>query len=260
MPVKTTRDTFYGGRLVLSQPSDGYRISIDSLLLAHFSYSGRGAARCIDLGSGSGIVGISLLAVRQVGHVTAVELQPELANLSAQNAAVNNFTDRYVVLNEDVRNLESVFNKRPQVDLVVMNPPFWPLSHRLPSNSQRKIACHEVFGTIEDWTLIASRLISGRKGRISVVYPSRRLNELLIAFSKVDLFSSRLRMVHPNANSLAELTLVEVRPNSCGSLSVLPPLFLKNSDGTDTEEVDEIVSGAFSKTLFSLPDTREVTQ
>ena len=256
MPVETTRDTFFKGRLVLFQPSEGYRSSIDALLLVHFVYTGRGALECVDLGAGSGTIGLSLLLSEHVGKVTAVEIQKDLCSLASDNANHNDLQNRYEILNSDVRNLSNSFLKPASFDLVVMNPPFWPLTHRLPSSEQRRTACHEVHGTLSDWIYSANILISKRKGRLSIVYPAKRLSELLVLLDRNHLFCTRMRTVHPYSSKPAELVLLEARPVSKGNLTILPPLFLKDSKGKDTAQLSEIVNGSFSKELLMRPDHR----
>jgi tRNA1(Val) A37 N6-methylase TrmN6 len=256
MPVETTEDTFFSGRLLLRQPIRGYRSSVDSILLAYFAYTGRGAERCIDLGAGCGTVGLSLLLSGHVGVVTAIECQPELADTSLQNAILNGLEDKFEMIRADIRGQEMFIHLAHNANLVVINPPFWPLTHRLPTSEQRRIACHEINGTLDDWVEAASLLLSRRKGRVCIVYPSKRLDELLYALQKKKLSPSRLRFVHPCLRKPAELVLIEARSVSKGNLTILPPLFLRDEDGCDSKELSKIVTGQFSDEITNLPDLR----
>ena len=258
MPVETTQDTFFEGKLTLIQPLDGYRSSIDALLLAYFASIGRASHQAIDLGAGCGIVGLSLLLMKHVKQVTAIEAQPELAELAKQNAALNEVDKQYTISIKDIRKLKDDSEIRHSFDLVITNPPFWPTTHRLPANPQRRIACHEVLGTLSDWIHAASQLVSYKRGRLVLIYPAQRTTLLLNTFAKVGFSTSKMMLVHPFPHKCAELILVEARPRKEGVMSILPPLFLKQADGTDTETLRRIVSGTFSEALSSLPDIRNI--
>ncbi|WP_054701293.1 methyltransferase [Desulfosarcina cetonica] len=72
-----TRDQFFHGRVVLHQPREGYRFSIDAVILSHLAAPADGD-RVLDLGTGCGVIPI-LMAFRQATiNVVAVELQPAL--------------------------------------------------------------------------------------------------------------------------------------------------------------------------------------
>jgi tRNA1Val (adenine37-N6)-methyltransferase len=251
-----TRDALYEGRLTLHQPRRGYRFSVDAPLLTWFAYGGKPAANAADLGAGCGVIGLGLLASGGARAVTAVELQPELASLCSRNAAVNGLEDVCRVVEANL--LEEHPDLRPGAyDLVVSNPPFWKTgSGRLPENPQRKLACCEVLGSLGDWIGAASRLVSRPRGRVALVFPARRLDDLLSAFEASGLAATRLRMVHPKPDACADLVLAEARAGSPGRVSVEPPLTLRDARDQDTEETASILSGRFSEPLRALRDRR----
>ncbi len=252
----STRDAVYRGRLLLDQPRKGYRFSVDSLLLTAFACSKRRATLAADLGAGCGVAGLGLLAAGQAQRVVAVEVQSGLAELALGNASLNGFESCYQVVRADVR-VECEELPAAEFDLVVTNPPFWPVrAGRLPQDEERRLACHEVLCGIDEWMKSASRLVHPSRGRLLVVFPARRFDELIVAMGRAQLFGSTLRFVHPLADKPAELVLVEARGGTAGRLVTEPPLVLKNPDGTDTPEAASIVNGAFSPELSALPDRR----
>ena len=58
--AEETLDTLFGGRLKILQKREGYRFSIDALLLAHFAEP-RPEDRVIDLGTGCGVIPLILI-------------------------------------------------------------------------------------------------------------------------------------------------------------------------------------------------------
>ncbi len=229
---------------------------MDALLLTYFATFGRPSRRCVDLGAGCGAVGIGLLLSGHAEFLVAVEIQERLSALALENAELNGCRDHYEMIRSDIRNIDSTA-LRGAFDLIVCNPPFWPTGKgRPPSDQERRIACQETMGTIEDWTSTASDLTHPKRGRALFVYPSRRLDDFLLALKSTKLTCSRLRFVHPIENRDAELFLAECIWGQGGRVTIEPPFVLKHPDGRDTEIATQIISGAFSQKLAALPDNR----
>jgi tRNA1Val (adenine37-N6)-methyltransferase len=251
-----SRDAVYEGRLIIHQPQKGYRFSIDALLLTFFACQGRKVGRAADLGAGSGVVGLGLLASDRAEHVVGVELQPNLAGLALKNSTLNDFESRYEVINSDIRYLKGTEFENT-FDLVTTNPPFWPtFEGRMPREEERRLACHEVSCTLEEWTKAAVKIMNHRRGRFVAVFPARRLDCLIVAMESARLSATRLRFVQPHKDKPAELVLVEARVGQTGRMEVEPPLILKDETGRDTEEAAAIVNGDFSDELKCLTDRR----
>jgi tRNA1Val (adenine37-N6)-methyltransferase len=251
-----TRDAIYGGRLVLEQPRDGYRFSVDALLLTGFASRGEVSSRALDLGAGCGIIGIGLLAAGATGEVKAIELQPRLAALARINGRLNGLEASFEAVEGDIRDVVGA-PEEPAYDLVVSNPPFWPAgSGRMPRSEERRIACHETTCGIDEWMDVAARAVHQRRGRVCVVYPARRFDSLVLALERVRLSCTRARFVHPNPTEKAELVLVEARHGGSGRGTVEPPLVLKDEGGADTPEAREITEGRFTRRLTGIRDRR----
>ena len=75
-----TTDGFLNGRLTILQKSDGYRFSVDAVILAN-SIDPKSGESVLDLGTGCGIIPL-ILSYRNPGAtITGVEVQPALAGL-----------------------------------------------------------------------------------------------------------------------------------------------------------------------------------
>ena len=76
-------DSLFDGRMVCRQPRQGYRFSVDSILLAHFSPVQNGDS-VLDMGCGCGIVGLIMMFRWQtlLQKLVGLEIQPELAELA----------------------------------------------------------------------------------------------------------------------------------------------------------------------------------
>jgi tRNA1(Val) A37 N6-methylase TrmN6 len=114
--VPLTRETPAPG-LVVWQPKRGYRFGVEVYALAAFALGGGVPATAIDLGCGSGVVGL-LLAWHGV-RVTGVDREPRWTALARRSAAESGVPAAFV--DADVRAWDGA-----RADLVVCNPPWFP--------------------------------------------------------------------------------------------------------------------------------------
>jgi tRNA1(Val) A37 N6-methylase TrmN6 len=213
-------DVFLDGRLKFIQFRKGYRFSIDAVLLAQFVSIKRNDI-VVDLGTGCGIIPMVLLLTEPVGHVFALEIQPELAEQALRNARLNGFERELEVILGDLRTPPL----RPSfADVVICNPPYRPKnSGRINPDAQKAIARHEVLSSLNDILDTAAKTLRA-KGRFAMIYPAARLADLLIKMRGFNLEPKRLRVVYPSMRSDAKLALVEASLGGRAGLKILPPL------------------------------------
>jgi len=251
----TSADAVFAGRLILRQPARGYRFSVDSLILTWFA-AGRSSGACADLGCGVGVVGLGLLACRAVDRVVGVEIQPRLAELATRNAAINGLEGAFEVIEGDMAARHPLL-PAGGFRTVVSNPPFWRAdTGRLPADEERRIACHETASNLDVTIGAAARLLQREAGRLCVIFPARRLDDLAVSLRRAGMSPTFLIAVHPRDQAPAELVLVEARHGDGGRMAIGAPLFLKDLDGVDTPLAASITEGTFIDVLGSLPDRR----
>lgn len=236
-----TYDTALKGQIKLIQPKNGYRFSVDALLVAYFSHHSAGDL-AVDLGCGCGIISLLLLYSNKAKKVAGVEIQKELAELAEKNAEINNHTDSIKIYHNDIKEIQSVF-KPKSARLVISNPPFFAVGDgRDNPVKQISIARREKLVTMEEIVKAAKYLLMG-SGKLSLIYPAERLYELFSVLEKYKLPAKRIRLVHGKPNEKARMVLVEAANSSGKSLVVESPLVLENEDNSPTDEAEKIVSG-----------------
>ncbi len=230
---ETTLDTIRD--LKLYQYKEGYRFSIDAVLLYSFATVPR-AGRIADLGAGSGVVGLLLARKYPKASVTLVEIQESLYMLARRNIEANRLEDRVRALKLDIKDLAAT--DLSGLDMVVANPPFRrPLAGRLSSGRERAVARHELRLTLPALLEAASRLLKTR-GRLFLVHHPERIAEIVGEMKRTGLEPKRLRFVHGSKNAEARILLVEAVKQGSPGLKVDPPLFVYEDDGkTYTREV-----------------------
>ena len=225
-----THDPFLNGNIVLKQPRNGYRFSIDAVVLAH-----RVRPLCdetiLDLGTGCGVIPLILGFRHAHVRLVGVEIQRDLADLARQNVADNGLTDRIHIVATDMRRLTPADVGGP-VDVVVANPPYRKLaSGRINPEPQRAVARHELKVDLPQVLQSARRMLKP-SGRFFVIYPSGRAVDLIAGMRSAGLEPKTLMTVHSRVSSPARLvTIMGVKGGRPG-LEVDPPLHLYDDNGS----------------------------
>lgn len=234
--ANASRDYFFHGRVQVLQNRRGYRFSVDAPLLADFI---RTAASddILELGTGSGIISL-LLSVKPFRKITALEIQPGLADLARRNVVLNGLQDRIEIVRADL----TVYEAGKKFDLIFSNPPYIKRGAGLLSMTGEKAAArHEVFCLLED---VLDRTAAWLKpeGRACFIFPERRRRDFTAAALERGLSVKRLRPVMPRADGEPNLFLVELALTP-GAAEELEPLILFRGDGGYTEEAEAVFAG-----------------
>lgn len=236
-----TLDALGYGDLQIIQPQQGFRFTIDPVLLAGFAQI-KPREIWIDLGSGNGVLPLLLARREKLLHITGVEIDPASADRARRNVVLNKFEKQIDIIQGDLRNLRQS-HQAQSCDAVISNPPYRrPESGRISSGAERSIARHELHGSIDDF-IEASRYLLKNGGRFYVIYLAERLSELLSKMSAKNIEPKRLRCIHPQREKDANLVLIEGRRSGRPGLTVDPPLFLYEGKGY-SEEV-RLLAGDF---------------
>jgi len=208
------------GRLKLIQSKDGYRFSIDAILLAEFVTIRQGDV-VVDLGTGCGVIPLILLLTKLVGYAFGLEIQEELAGQAARNVLLNGFDDKMGVVLGDIKNPPIA---EGSADVVICNPPYRQVkSGRINPDPRRAIARHEIMANIDD-ILHAARSVLRKKGRLAVIYSSVRLADILARMRRFNLEPKKIQIIYPDLNSGAKLVLVEAILGGRPGLKISPPI------------------------------------
>ena len=218
--------------------AEHFKLGTDSVLLAAFA-NAASAHRGIDLGCASGAVALLLLCGNERLHMTGLEIVPEAAALARENMEKNGFSARAEIVCGDIRRHRELF-RSGEFDLVVSNPPYFPLgSGRLSPDKERAAARGETDCTLSA-ICAAAAFLCRTGGRVCFVHKPERLSELFCAMSARGIEPKRLRLVCHTQNSAPNLVLVEGRRGGNPGLKIEPALVLRNPDGTETDEILKI--------------------
>jgi len=223
----------------LFQAKNGYRFSVDALLLENFMSASR-LEKGVELGTGSGIISILLAKRLEHSKITAVEIQKSLADRAKRNVRLNNVNEQIDVLSSDMRELRNIFSTN-SFDFVFSNPPFRkPETGRMSIHKERAVARHEIEITLPDLIQTASYLLK-HSGKFYMIYHPFRVAELISLLRKARLEPKRIRFVHSKAGEEAKMALIESVKGSGIWLKIDPPLYLYGNTGKHSREMKKIL-------------------
>ncbi len=233
-------DLLIGG-LKYIQAKSGYRFSVDSVLLAHFPILDKNT-RAVDLGAGNGLLAL-LLSQRCPGfQLSAVEMQPAMADRARRNVKMNELEDRIEVLQADIKEIRESLSPGT-FSLAVCNPPFFKDgSGKTSRNEEERLARHEILASLKEFLQAAVWLLEA-KGRLSLIIPVARLQELMVLMSETGLVLARLRLVYSRREEDAVLAMVEAAKGGHRPAQFLPPLVIYSEDGSYTGEIVDMYGG-----------------
>lgn len=234
-----TLDSLRRFDLTIAQPAQGYRFSLDALLLADF-VACADDARIADLGTGSGIIPLILCRCFPVATAVGFDSNAAMAGVAMENARRNGLDQRVEFVESDILELRRQYPVS-SFDGVTANPPFRPpQSGRISPKAGRDRARHESTAGMVDFLATAKYLVKPG-GRIWFVHHPDRLAEFIHCSAGLNLSLLRLRMVHPDLAAPARIFLAELAKGRKGATTVLPPLLVRGRDGEYTPEAGRIL-------------------
>ena len=240
MPMmQVTHDHLLNEAVKITQPSDGYRVGTDAVLLA--AAVGTDSGRILDLGSGVGGVCLCLAHRLREVQITAVEKHGDLASLAGENAETNGFANRLRVLNTDIREMPPVL--AGSFDHVVSNPPYHNSHGTRPRNDARALAHMGEDTEMEDWVRAAIWAAKPR-AKITFICRADRVPELISLFEANGAGEAVLFPLWPRHSSPAGRVILQVRRDVKGPGAVLSGLVLHRDDGGFSDAAEPIMAGA----------------
>ncbi|MBF0473560.1 MAG: tRNA1(Val) (adenine(37)-N6)-methyltransferase [Nitrospirae bacterium] len=237
--METTTDSIKGLNII--QKTDGYRFSIDAVLLSSF-INQMYPKNIIDLGAGCGIIGMLLARRYPQSLVTMVEMQSDLSQLCSQNIMLNRLDEQITVINENIKNIKiNPMLLNNSFDLVVSNPPFRKTtSGMLCPNIEKASARAEVDFSLEHLFSAAFSLLRGR-GRLCFIYHPDRFVEVIELLNRHRLEPKRIRFVHSDIKTEAKMFLIEAAKEGRTQCKIETPLILYDAPKQYSEDVQKML-------------------
>lgn len=232
-------DTLINGTKIIQNPQK-FMFGIDAVLLSHFaSAQVHHDNLVVDMGTGTGIIPFLLETSTPAARLVGVEIQPESADMANRSVELNNLQNKINIINGDIKTISSHFEKY-SANVVTCNPPYMINEHgKQNPNDAKKIARHEILCNLEDVIKAAEYLLKPN-GSFFLVHRPFRLTEIFSLIAKYKMEAKRMQLVYPFKDKEPNIVLLEIRKNSKPRMTIEKPLFVYDTPGVYTKEINEI--------------------
>lgn len=225
--------------LKIIQDKEGFCFGIDSVLLSDFAKEIKEDAKVLDLGTGTGIIPILLCGKTKLKKVIGVEIQQEVALMAKKSVKLNNLEEKFEVINDDIINLEKIYNKQT-FDVVVTNPPYKKRNTGIINEKEKRIISrHEITADLEEFIKVAKDLLKD-KGEFYMVHRPERLVDILSLMREYKIEPKNLKMVYSNNEKEPNLVLIKGVKNAKPFLKVERNLYIYDKEGNYTKDILKI--------------------
>lgn len=225
--------------LRIIQNKDGFCFGIDAVLLSDFAKDIRNNSTVLDLGTGTGIIGILLCAKTKLSKIYGIDVQKDVCDMALRSIKLNNLEDKFEIINTNIKELLNNFEEA-SFHAIVSNPPYKKDNSGLKNESKTKlISRHEITASLEDFVSVSSKLLKNN-GSIYMVHRPERLSDLFYLLKNYNLEPKKLRLVQSYQDSKPKLVLVKATKNAKSFLNIEEPLIIYNRDGSYTDEIFKI--------------------
>ena len=205
-------DLEYKG-LKIIQNRNGFCFGIDSVLLSDFAKNMKKNSVVMDIGTGTGIIGLLLCKKTNLKKIYGIEIQKEVAEMAERSIKLNGLENKFKVLNININESERYFVNN-QIDVIVTNPPYKKNNTGLKNISESKlISRHEVKCTLED-IIEKSYIILKDLGQFFMVHRAERLVDIMFLLRNNKLEPKEIRFVHSKQNEKPNLVLIKAVKNA----------------------------------------------
>ncbi len=224
--------------MVLYQPINGYCYNSDTHFLFNFICENLKKFKNIkgevlDIGSGSGILGLLLANRFQKLLLNQCEIQKMFQFFSTKNAQINNIDSILYKGSFD----SILFDKK--FDLCVSNPPFYHGNVIKSENQSLKIARYNDSLPLENFIKKSSEILKS-EGKFFFCYDCKQINQIILLLGKYRFNIEALQFVYPKRDKDSTLVLVYARKNSKSLTKICNPLIVFDKDNNFSQEVNDI--------------------
>ncbi len=236
-----------GKRLALYQAPEGFRTSMDSVMLAAACPANKDD-NILDLGCGVGSAGFCVLTRLGDTRLTGIDIQDDHVALAVKNAQTNGMEERAQFLQGNVKDLEL----EERFDHVIFNPPYKESGAHIssPSVSKAKAIGHtENEVDLKTWISCAHRHIRGQ-GSLTIIHEASQLDTLIHSlfgreggrrFGNIEIIP-----LYPKVGKAAKRVIVRAYKHKKSKSILHAGLILHNENGNYTKEADHVLREAAS--------------
>lgn len=202
----------YNNRYIF-QLVDGFKFSLDSILISEFVSINKRTKNILDLCTGNAPIPL-ILSTKYELPITAFEIQKDIFDLAKKSVEYNNLESQITLINDDVKNVLNYY-KCESFDIITCNPPFFKVNEKgfLNKNEILKIARHEVEINLEDIFKICKKMLTSN-GSLYLIHRASRLDDIIYYGYLYNINVKVVQLITTNDVNKPYIVLVKCVKNS----------------------------------------------
>lgn len=220
---KVLNDLFDYNNLKIYQYEDGFKFSLDSILLAEFVELKTTTKLIVDLCTGNAPIPL-ILSTKTKAKIYGFEVQKSIYDLAYSSVKENNMNKQIKIVNANLKDtFEYILPE--SVDIVTCNPPYFKCSENSIINKEQEkaIARHEIEMSLED-LMISSKYILKNKGTLYLVHRPTRLQEIITLLNKYNFAIKKMQFIYTSFEKESLMVLIKATKNGSIGMKISSPL------------------------------------
>lgn len=229
MILKVKNDLFdYKSRYIM-QMRDGFKFSLDSLLLAEFVKVKKDDKKILDMCTGNAPVPL-VLSLKTNAEIVGFEIQKEISELALESVKINGLEKNIIIINDDIKNINNYFESNT-FDIITCNPPYFKTKEDgyRNKNDFLTLARHEIAIDLETIFKIASKNLKDNKA-FYLVHRVERLDDIIVLARENKMNVKELQFISTKKEKAANTILVKCVKNSKPGIKLRKEICVDNLD------------------------------
>lgn len=224
--------------LKIYQYKNAYRYNSDTIFL--YDFIEHCAGGLLEVGSGSGILGLLLKRDFPSLNLTQIDIQEANLALNTKNANINH-------LNSDII-CENFLDYKTELkfDMIVSNPPYFEANLQRSSNIHLDISKNNQNLPLEDFIKKSNSLLKP-KGRLIFCYDVAQISKIIYFLQKYKLNLEKICFVYAKKDKNSHLILIETKKSSKNLAKILPPIYINGKNNQFSKMATKIFKKANTK-------------
>ena len=229
MISKVKNDLFdYKNRYIM-QMRDGFKFSLDSLLLAEFVKVKKDDKKILDMCTGNAPVPL-VLSLKTDAEIVCFEIQKEISELALESVKINSLEKNIRIINDDIKNIDNYFESNT-FDIITCNPPYFKTKEDgyRNKNDFLTLARHEIAIDLETIFKIAFKYLKDNK-TFYLVHRVERLDDIIVLARENKMNVKELQFISTKKEKAANTILVKCVKNSKPGIKLRKEICVDNLD------------------------------
>ena len=229
MISKVKNDLFdYKNRYIM-QIKDGFKFSLDSLLLAEFVKIKKDDKKILDMCTGNAPVPL-VLSLKTDAEIVGLEIQKEIIELALESVKFNCLEKNIRIINDDIKNIDNYFESNT-FDVITCNPPYFKTKEDgyRNKNDFLTLARHEIAIDLETIFKIASKYLKDNKA-FYLVHRVERLDDIIVLARENKMNVKELQFISTKKEKAANTILVKCVKNGKPGIKLRKEICVDNLD------------------------------